>query len=81
MTIMADQEQENVGDGRVKETVNSPRRAGQSYADLQDLQFGTAARDKEERLDEALAKGEPVPPDEPPEARPRPGAKALPVDD
>jgi hypothetical protein len=51
---------------------------GQSYADPQDLQFGERAREKEERLDEALAKGEPVPPDEPPETQPRPGSKALP---
>jgi len=48
------------------------------YADPQDLQFGQMAREKEERLDEALARGEPVPADEPPERRPRPGGKAKP---
>lgn len=48
------------------------------YADPQDLRFGQAAREKEERLDQALARGEPVPADEPPEQRPRPGGKAKP---
>jgi protease I len=52
--------------------------AGGRYADPQDLQFGQAAREKEERLDQALARGEPVPPDEPPQERPRPGGKAEP---
>ena len=37
-----------------------------SDADKQDRRFGAAASEKEERLDEALASGEPVPPDEPP---------------
>jgi hypothetical protein len=48
------------------------------YADPQDLQFGQSAREKEERLDQALARGEPVPADEPPEQRPQPGGKAKP---
>jgi hypothetical protein len=48
------------------------------YADPQDLQFGKAAREKEEELDRALADGRPLPPDEPPESRPRPGGKAEP---
>ena len=48
------------------------------YADPQDLQFATSARDKEERLERALAEGEPVPPDEPASARPRAANKARP---
>jgi deglycase len=57
-----------------------PRRQGPpgSYADPQDLQFGAAARDKEERLDAALQNGEGIPADEPAHKRPRAGAKANP---
>lgn len=75
---MADQDEATSATSTSEGTVSSPRPARESYADPRDLQFGTAARDKEERLDEALAKGEPVPADEPPEDRPRPAAKAVP---
>lgn len=47
-------------------------------ADKQDRRFGAAARDKEERLDDALASGEPIPADEPPGARRAVGGKARP---
>jgi protease I len=54
------------------------RNGQQSYADPQDLAFGTEARRKEERLDAALSRGEAPPPDEPASERPRAGAKAPP---
>jgi protease I len=47
-------------------------------ADKQDRRFGQAARQKEERLDQALAADEPLPEDEPAGARPPVGSKARP---
>ena len=43
--------------------------------DPQDAQFGRQAREKEEKLDEALSRGE-APPDESAEQRPRAAGKA-----
>jgi hypothetical protein len=48
------------------------------YADEQDVQFGQAAKNKEEELDQAIAEGRPLPEDT--EAV-RPGSKAEPRPD